>query len=209
MLLISLIILSAGIFIKFTLGFGIFQNDLKGMFLSSLPQNLLRKQSSVNVSLDGSKLNLGFDITEEDKPKFREFVNNWFGSNEEIKNLSFGLDENIIPILNPSLPIGLNLKISPKALEFRSQSIPSLQDALIKNDFEFATGSSVLSVKYFSPSKYQVGIENPDDLAFYATSSGVLTRSSNIEGLFKRLSKVATIELSVSSKNIAGKIVLK
>lgn len=209
LLLISLIILSISIFIKFAVGTDTFSQNVRSMFLGSFQKNPFKKTSELKVSLVDKKLNLTFEILEEDKSAFNAFVNNWFGVNEEIKTLSFGIDDNIAQALKPSLPTNLSLKITDKSLSVNSAIIPGLQNALIKSDFELATGSSRLELEYSDPSKYQLKIEDPMDLANYATESGKLTASKKLEGLFKSLPKVATMDLSVNGKNISGSIVLK
>lgn len=201
LLLVFLIILASGIFIQFTLG--------SGIFLNSLPQSPFRKQSEVSVSLADSKLKLDFEIIEDDKETFQNFVENWFGADEEIKSLDFGIDENLTKILLPILPAKLNLKIAGQSIEFKSQGVSALQIAMTGTDINFATGSGKLKIKYQSPTQYQLNMENPEDLAYYATASGMLTISSKIDGLFKSLAQVATIELEVSGKNIAGRIMLR
>lgn len=208
-LLILLIILSIGVFLRFSLSPDFFEGDVRSGFLTAFSQNPFRKQSQVNLSLVDSKLALNFDLVDEDKPGLAGFVNNLYGKNMEVRSLSVGLDEKLVGILAPVLPVNLNLKISGNSLEFKSQVVPSLQNALIKNDFEFATGSGTILVKYTDNTKYQVKINDPADLLNYATASGKLVVSSKVEGLFKTLSKVATIELNVNGKNISGKIVLK
>lgn len=197
-LLVFLTIFSIGVFIQFSLGLKIFG-----------PQNLFAPQSSVNISLVDSKLKLDFDITQEEKPQFNAFIRNWSGVTEDINNLTLAIDENLAEFLRPILPIKLILDTDGKKLNFKSQVVASLQNPLVKNNFEFATGAGKLSVKYTDSSKYQLLAENPGDLVFYATSSGTLTISQKIEGLFQTLPKLATIELTVNGKNIAGKIVLK
>lgn len=179
------------------------------MFLGSVSQNPFRKQSNVKVSLVDSKLNLSFDLTDEDQPKLTSFVNNWFGVSEEVRTLSLGVDDNLSAILAANVPIDLNLKISNKSLEFNSRATAALQNALIKSDIEFATGSSKLNVEYSDSSKYKVKIEDPAVLANYATESGKLAASTKIARLFQTLPKVATIELNVNGRSVAGKIVLK
>lgn len=208
-LLLFLILLSVGIFIKFSLGFKTFDQDLAGLFLNSFSKNPFSKQSRLNVSLIDLKLNLIFSLTEEDKPKFQAFIRNWFGESEEVKNVSLGLDKNLKAFLSPNLPVDLNLKISEKSLEFTGQNTPGLQNALIKTDVEFATGEGKLSLKYSDSSRYQLVVENPEDLVSYATGSGIITASEKLEGLFKSLSQAATIELNVNGKNISGSIKLK
>lgn len=194
LLLVFLIIFSLGVFIQFS--------------LNSFSQNPFSRQSGVNISLVDLKLKLDFDITKEERPQFNAFIRNWFGETDEINNISFAVDENLEEFLKASLPVKLILDTDGKTLNFKSKSVVPLQNPLVKNDFEFATGSGKLSVKYTDPSKYQLSIENPADLVFYATSSGTLTISQKIERLFQTLPKLATIELNVSGKNIAGKIVL-
>jgi len=207
--LLLLILLSAGVFIKFSLGFKTFDRDLAGIFLNSFSKNPFAGQSRLNISLTDSKVNLNFNLTEEDKPKFLAFIRNWFGITEEVKNISLGLDKNLKTFLAPNLPADLNLKISEKSLEFTGQNTPGLQNALIKTDLEFSTGSARLSLKYLDASRFQLAIENPEDLVYYATSSGVVTASDKLEGLFKSLPRVATIDMNVNGKNISGRIILK
>lgn len=204
-LLVALIILAIGIFIQFSLGFTNFEN----FFLNTFSQNPFKKQSQVNVSIVDNKLNLNFELIDEDKTPFKSFINNWFGVDEEVKSLSFGIDENLKSQIAPNLPVDLNMEVSEKQLDFKSQSISPLQNPLVKTDIDFATGSGSLKVKYTDNSKYQIQIENPDELVRYATSSGILAVSSKISGLFQTLPKISTIELILNGKNIAGKIVLK
>ncbi len=207
--LLLLIFLCIGIFIKFAIGTDAFSANVRSIFLGTFSQNPFKKQSEAQLSLIDSKINLNFQIIEEDKPQFAAFIKNWFGTTEEIKNLSFGIDDSLKSKLTQNQPVNLKLTISDKSLAWSSNALPGLQNAFIKSDIEFATGSSKLSSEYSSSSKYQLKIENPADLANYATASGMLTASSKIEGLFKSLPKVATIELFVNGKNISGKIVLK
>lgn len=208
-LLLVLIILAAGVFLRVSLGEEFWKGDFQSRVLGSISRNPFRRQSQVKASLIDSKINLSFDLAEEDKPKFASFVQNWFGIDEEIKTLSFGIDDNLATMINQNLPVNLNLKVSDKSLEFNSQMVAGLQNAMVKNDIEFATGSSKLNAQVTDSSKYQFKIDDPADLANYATASGMLITSSKIEGLFKTLPKVATIELNVNGKNISGKIVLK
>lgn len=208
-LLLLLIFISVAIFIQFSMGLGIFRDDAKGLFLNSFSKNPFSKQSEVSVSLLDSKLKLDFDLTKEDKPKFNTFVRNWFGESKDIKKISLSIDKSLSEFLQSGLPTKLILDIDERSLNFKSYSAASLQNPLVKSDFEFATASGKLSVKYTDPSKYQLSIQNPGDLVYFATSSGALTISEKIEGLFQTLPKLATIELTVNGKNIAGKIVLK
>lgn len=208
-LLLVLISFAIGIFLIASLGSDFFKGNLKSRFLGTFSQNPFKKQSQVKASLVDSKLNLNFDLILEDKAKFASFIENWFGTNEEITSLSFGVDENIKKILNQNLPVDLKLTITDKSLVFNSSLVAGLQNPLIKSDIEFATGSSKLDIQYTDSAKYQLKIEDPADLANYATASGKLTASTKLEGLFKTLPKVATIELNVSGKNISGSIKLK
>lgn len=207
--LVFLIILALGILIQFSVGGVVFKNNLNSFFLNSYYKNPFYKQSSVDISLADSYLKFNFDIIEGDKGVFLNFINRWYGTEEEVKTLRLGVDENLVKILSPVLPAKLDLKISDKTLDFKSQSLPALQTSLTGTEINFATQSGKFKLKYSSPSQYHLEMENPSELALYATQSGVLTASSKIEGLFKSLTQVATIELSVSGKNISGKIVLR
>lgn len=207
--LVALIILTIALFIKVAFDANVFGSDFRSKFLGAIYGNPFKKQSEVNVSLVDASLNLEFNILEEDKPKFKNFIYNWFGSDKEVKSLSFGIDQNIAQSLKPSLPVTLGLKVTDKNLIFSSVLIPGLQNALIKSDYELATGSSKLNMEYTDSSKYQIKLEDPKDLIVYATSSGMLTTSSKLEGLFKTLPKIDTIDLSVNGKNISGAINLK
>lgn len=208
-LLLVLIFLAVGVFLLVSLGPDFFKGDLKAQFLGTFSQNPFRKQSEVKVSLVDSKINLSFDLIEEDKAKFRQFVKNWFELDEEINSLSFGIEENTKAMLSQNLPVDLKLAITEKSLSFNSNMVSGLQNALVNSDIKFATSSSKLDVQYTDSSKYHVRIEDPADLANYATTSGKLITSSKIEGLFKSLPKIATIELNVDGKNISGSIKLK
>lgn len=208
-LLLALIIMSASIFITFAFGAAAAGQNIRSLFLDTFYKNPFKKTSQVKASLVDSKINLNFDLIEEDKPNFASFIKTWFETEEEINSLSFGIDENTKTILAGSLPVDLKLTVTEKSLSFNSSAIPGLMNAFVKSDIEFATGSSKLNVEYSDSSKYQLKLEDPADLAHYATSSGKLTASSKLEGLFKTLPKVATIELNVSGKNISGQIRLK
>lgn len=207
--LIILIILAVGIFVKVAFDTNLFGSEFRTLILGTFQKNPFKKQSIVNVSIIDSKIKLAFDLTEEDKPKFRSFIRNWFGTEEEVSDLSFGIDNNMISMLSQNVPVALKLTISDKSLSFNSSILSGLQNPLIKSDFELATGSSKLNVEYSDSSKYQLKLENPYDLVNYATASGKLTASSKLEGLFKSLPKVSTIELNVNGKSISGQIILK
>ncbi len=208
-LLLVLISLAIGVFLLVSLGSDFFKGDLKSRFLGNFSQNPFKKQSQVTASLVDSKINLNFDLIPEDKAKFAWFIENWFETSEEITSLSFGIDENMKAMLAQNLPVDLKLIVAEKSLTFNSSIVPDLQNPLVKSDIEFATGSSKLNVQYTDSGKYQLKVEDPSDLANYATSSGKLTASSKLEGLFKTLPKVATIEMRVNGKNISGLIRLK
>lgn len=199
-LLVLLIVLSIGIFIKFAIGTEIF---------NTFDQNPFKKQSRVKVSLVDSKLNLDFDLNEEEGLRFTSFINNWFDIPDQIKSLSFGMDPNINALVSQSLPVELNLNVTDKSLQFNSNRVAGLQNPVIKSDIDFATGSSTLNVEYYDSSKYQIRVEDPAGLIDYATASGILIASTKIEGLFKSLPKVATIEMNVNGKNVYGSIKLK
>lgn len=207
--LLVLIILCVGVFIKVAFDANLFGSDFRSIVLGTFQKNPFKKQSQIDASLIDSKLNFKFDLTEQDKPSFGQFINNWFGTKEELETLSFGIDENAKNILAQNLPVSLKLTVSEKSLSFNSNLISGLQNPLGKSDFEFATGSSKLKVEYSDSSRYKLRIEDPHDLAQYAIQSGKLTASSKLEGLFKSLPKVATIELNVNGKSISGQIVLK
>jgi hypothetical protein len=208
-LLVVLIVLAIGVFLSVSLGIDFWKGDFKARVLGSIARNPFRRQSQVKASLVDSKISLSFDLIEEDKLKFVSFINNWFGVDEEIQTLSFGIDDNLATMVSQNLPVNLNLKVSDKSIEFNSLMVAGLQNTLVKNDIEFATGSSKLNAQVTDSSKYQIRIDDPEDLLNYATASGMLTTSAKIEGLFKTFPKVATIELNVNGKNISGKIVLK
>lgn len=207
--LIILILLAAGIFVKIAFDTNLFGSEFRTLVLGYFQKNPFKESSAVKISSSDSSLNLDFNILEKDNANFVLFVKNWFGVEEAINNLKFGIDNNIKVFLSQSLPADLKLNVTEKSLTFNSNTFSGLQNPLIKNDLDFATGSSKLDVEYSDASKYHLKIENPVDLANYATSSGILTTSQKLEGLFKSLPKVATIELSVNGKNISGQIVLK
>lgn len=208
-LLIFLILLAVTIFIQFSLGLGVFKSDIRNSLLGLFSKSPFYKQSEVRVYLQDSNLKFDFEITEEERSVFSRFVSNWFDKEEEIKSVSFGVDENLSGFLLPVLPADLKIKFTDKSVEFRNQSVTGLQTALTGTEIDFATGSGKIRLKYSNPTEYKLGIENPEDLAFYATESGILTASSKISGLFKSLPQVATIEMEVSGKNISGSIKLK
>lgn len=213
--LLILIILAVGIFVKVAFDTNVFGSDFRRMVLGTFQKNPFRKQSEVKVSLIDSRLNMNFDLLEEDKPKFAKFINNWFGATEErslpseVKNLNFGIDENTKHMISQSLPVTLKLAVSEKSLAFGNNSLSGLQNPLIKNSIDFATGSGKLNAQFSDTAKYSIKLENPEDLANYATSSGMLTASDKLAPLFKSLPKVATIELNVNGKSISGEIVLR
>ncbi len=207
--LIVLILLAVGVFAKVAFDTNLFGSEFRSIVLGYFQKNPFKESSTLKVFLSDSKLNLDFSIIEQDKSSFALFTKNWFETGEEIKNLSFGIDSNLKAFLSPNLPVDLKLDINEKSLSFSSSKFSGLQNPLIKEDFEFATGSSKLDLEYSDSSKYHLSIENPLDLANYATSSGILTTSQKIESLFKSLPKVATIDLNVNGKNISGQIILK
>lgn len=207
--LVFLIFIAILVFIHFTIGLGVFQSNLKNIFLNTFSQSPFRKQSEVSVSIIDSNLKMNFEIIDEDKPVFRNFVSNWFGVDDDIKTLDFAVDQNVIQAISPILPVKLNLKVTDKSLTLKSQYASGLKTAMTGTDINFATGSGKLKVKYAGPLEYQLKIDNPEDIAVYATASGMLVASNKIEGLFKSLPQVATIELDVSGKNINGKVVLR
>lgn len=207
--LIVLILIAVGVLITASFGTDFWSQDLKVRFLGTFSNNPFRKQSQVNVSLVDSKLNLNFELIPEDELRFASFIRNWFGIDERVKTVSFGIDENMTNALKANLPVNLKLIVDERSLGFNSNIVSGLKNPLINSDVEFATGSSKMNAQVTDSSRYQIKLENPEDLVNYATSSGMLTTSSKIEGLFKSLSKVATIELNVNGKNISGKIVLK
>lgn len=207
-LLILLIIFSVAVFLKFSLSPDLTHN-FESRFLGLFSENPFRKQSQLMVSLNDSKLNLKFDIADSDKQNFSAFLRNLDSENDHIQTLTVGLDKNTAEVLSPVLPAELDLEITAKSLIFKNKTFGGLQNALVKSDIDFATAGGSLKVRLTDNSKYQIQIEKPDVLVNYATGSGMLTLSSKVEGLFKTLPKVATIELNASGKSISGKVVLK
>jgi hypothetical protein len=208
LLLILLIVFSVMVFLKFSLN-PTYTKDFESKFLNLFSQNPFKKQSQTRVTLSDHKLNFKFDIAEQDSRKFSAFLSNLNSGKNKVQSVSISLDENAVDVLVPVLPADLNLQIGEKSIEFSNKSLGGLQNALVKNDINFSTMGGTLKAKFSDTTKYQIQIENPDRLVNHATSSGILTLSSKLEGLFKTLPEIATIELNVSGKALSGKIVLK
>lgn len=136
--------------------------------------------SKAYLKLDNSQVKVDFKIMPQDQLAAREFSQN-LGLN--FQSLSLKFDDDTTMNLKNYLPMELNLKISPKELQFSNQSLKSAGD-------------------------YQIKLADPAKALMEATQSGQFYLSPILESLFPILEKVATIDLS-AGRSVSGDVKLK
>src|SRR3989344_4776841 len=98
---------------------------------------------------------------------------------------------------------GNNLKINFDVIEEDKQRFATvLRSSQVGEAKEYASGSGKLSYKTDGSDSLYLTVKDPGEFIKNATSSGVIYLSENSQSLFKVLSKLATIEISVNGKNI-------
>ncbi len=181
-------------------------------FLSLENFNLsqLFPQSSADTYISGNNLNIKFNLVTTDLPKARAFATELGVSSDFFNGISLGLDEQTINKLSTSLPAHVSLKIEPKKLIFNSPGSLALSSTLVKNKYQFATGSGKLNLVADGDGRdYNLDILDPEPLVRFATNSGQLSLSTKFNPLLQLAPKIAKIEVRVSNKSISGKIELK
>jgi hypothetical protein len=167
------------------------------------------KRSTVLIFVDNQKLKLKFNIEEKDKQNMNLFAQNISSQSAWLNGVGIGLDQNTLNKLSQSLPLTLNLRVTPKSLVFYNNGVPNLSSSLPQTHYQLATASSFLNWESSSAENFSLEVKDPKPLFDVATSSGRIDLSAKMEGLFPTLEKIATIKLEVRGDNIKGEIILR
>lgn len=167
------------------------------------------EKSTVELLTDTQSVNAKFNIAPKDQSALKQFSDNLGVSENWTKGIHLKLDMDNVNFIKQNLPQRVYLSFGPKEIDFNSQGVTILNSPLTGQTTEFATGSGKISFRKSSDQSYSVLIADPEPLVKYATMSGTLYFSKEVEGLFPILSKIATINLSVNGGNLQGRIKLK
>lgn len=174
-----------------------------------LDTKILQKKSIASIYTQNNNLKIDFNLTNSDKDKAIAFSNNLGVSSDFLEGLTLTLDPNSLDQIKSNLPLEVNLEFNDKSLNLTNFSNVNLNSSIPTQNYEIATGSGRLTFKTRGSKDYDLTILDPDEVVNYATSSGKLYLSKQIEQLFPMLSKIAKITLVVKDKNVSGVILLK
>lgn len=174
-----------------------------------LNTKVLQKVSTADIYTQGDQLKIDFAITKSDNEKMSNFSDNLGVSKAWLEGISLKMDLWSIDKLKQFLPVGVNLSISDKQLSFNSFFLPGLNSSMPIQNYQISSGSSKLMLNARNSSDFDLVVTDPNSIAQYATSSGKLYISSQLQELFPLLEKIAKITLVVRGKNASGNILLK
>ncbi len=167
------------------------------------------KASSADISVDNQAVRINFKIKPEDMEVASVFSTNLGVDDSWMEGMSFNLNPATLDLLRSSLPKHVLLRFSPKQVSLENKGGLSLRSSLTNREYKLASGSGSLNAIAGGDRDYQIAITDPAPLLRFASSSGQLHLSAQMEGIFPILSKVATMTLSVHDSNVDGKIILK
>lgn len=172
---------------------------------------LPKSESSADLLLTEGRINVKFNITNQDKALAEQFFKNLGDEQLFQKGISLELDKNSLNQLSASLPTSVKLYFDSDSdeLSFKSSRFNLLTTSLVRHQYQYASSSASINLQVFSNQDYSLEISNPETLLKEATSSGQINLSKKAESLFPILEKIAKIELRVNGKNINGEIKLK
>src|SRR3989344_325503 len=175
-------------------GFSVFQGFSQ--------KNPFSKSSQAKLSLDGNNLKINFDVIEEDKQRFATVLRSLELDRNIEQGISIGLDSKSSEKIKNNFPVSVDLKFEEKGIKFSNNILPVLKSSQVGEAKEYASGSGKLSYKTDGSDSLYLTVKDPGEFIKNATSSRVIYLSENSQSLFKVLSKLATIEISVNGKNI-------
>lgn len=162
--------------------------------------------SFVRVYLEGSQIKLQFSLQGKDQGSFSQFSRN-LGIPQLASGVFLEVNSGSKKYLNNLLPVKLNLRITPKRVDFYSTGT-TLRSTLVGSENQLATLSGKLDLKSNSNRDFSLEIDNPADLVKEATLSGQIYLSKQFDPLLV-LGKIAKISMRVNGSYINGKIILK
>lgn len=170
--------------------------------------NQTLKKSTASFSIQGSNLKIDFDIVDTDSEKARKFSKS-LGVEESLKDgIKVELDKASLEWLEERIPKKVYLGFSGDSISFNSGPVYVLNNALPQEKINFSTGSAKLNLARKRNGDFSLNLKKPQDLFFYATSSGKLMVSEK-DLLFPILNKIDTIEITLKEKSLKGKISLR
>lgn len=168
-----------------------------------------RQKSQAQLSFNDSSVNASFQINSKDQQNMQQFSNNLGVSTDWTRGITLKFDQDTVNFLSKVLPKKLSLSFAPKEVDFNNQGLSLLNSSLPAQSYRLATGSANLNLKRVSNESFTLDMIDPAPLLRYATSSGKLYLSNELQGLFPILDKIATIELKVNGGDLQGQIKLK
>lgn len=165
-------------------------------------------KSTANFSVQGSKLVIDFDIADIDQDSAIKLsktlgVNtNWTGG------IELELDKQSLEWIEDKNPEKVYLDFSDDSISFNSSPVYALNNVLPEERINFSTGSARLNLVRKRNGDFNLKLKDPQDLIFYATSSGKLTISEKMQILFPILNKIDTIDITLQEKSVKGRISL-
>lgn len=174
-----------------------------------LDTKIFRKESTANIYIQNDQLKIDFQIIDEDFQKAANFSNNLGISSDWLLGVSLTLDQRSLFALKQVLPLNPNLNFSDNSLNFSSTKNSDLNSSLPVQNYEISTGSAKLTLSVRGSNDYNLEVIQPDLIVKFATISGQVYLSSQVEQLFPIMSKIAKIVLVVKGKNVSGNILLK
>lgn len=168
-----------------------------------------KQKSQAQISFSDSSINISFLINPKDQIAMQQFSSNLGVGSDWTKGINFKLDQDSVKFLSKIMPSKLSLSFSPKEIDFSNQGLYFLNSSLPSQSYSLATGSAHLNLERESGENFNLTISDPKPLVEYASSSGKLYLSNQLQSLFPIMDKVATIELKVNGGNLQGSIKLK
>lgn len=172
--------------------------------------------SKAGILLQDRKLTASLKIAEKDDQAFKEFLRN-LGVQENLTgDITLTVDETTAGQLQQFLPQDTVLKISGKSIEFSSDNL-SFFEIFTKRfinsgeELQSAQNEGSLKVKDLGEGKFEIEIDNPEQVINSATLSGKLKISKEEEasGIWQSFAKLAKIKVRVGPHSLWGVVTLR
>ena len=201
---VVIITLISGFFLLYELNPLLFKTSIGGFLKSSVLE-----KSTADIMIEDTKVRMEFSIAHNDVDAVNQFNKQLGVSDKWLDGISFNVDKEAAQKLSVSLPTTVVLKFDGRGVTFSNETIGLIAPSFNKKNFEYATGSSTLTLLSNNDTDYNLKVDDPGVLVKESTNSGTFYLSNRLSHFLPVLEKVQTFDLKVSGKNVSGYLLLK